>query len=118
METNFKINSKSEQTIATYTKDGYRVEITYNVDKVGGDIRDINMSVYGDAKGDYIGNVNANANGAGELTYNLSGIPQGKLAAVCALVGEINSAIAANMAGEDASSADNASDTATDGGEE
>ena len=31
MATNLKINSKSEQTTATYTKDDYRVEITYNV---------------------------------------------------------------------------------------
>ena len=30
---NLKINKKSEQTTATYTKGGYRVEITYNVDK-------------------------------------------------------------------------------------
>lgn len=28
---NLKINKKSEQTTATYTKGGYRVEITYNV---------------------------------------------------------------------------------------
>ena len=35
---NLKINKKSEQTAATYTKGGYRVEITYNVDKTGGKI--------------------------------------------------------------------------------
>ena len=36
---NLKINKKSEQTTATYTKGGYRVEITYNVDKTGGSYR-------------------------------------------------------------------------------
>lgn len=46
---NLKINKKSEQTTATYTKGGYRVEITYNVDKTGGNIESINMSIYGDA---------------------------------------------------------------------
>lgn len=45
---NLKINKKSEQTTATYTKGGYRVEIIYNVDKTGGNIESINMSIYGD----------------------------------------------------------------------
>lgn len=45
---NLKINKKSEQTTATYTKGGYRVEITYNVDKTGGNIESINMNIYGD----------------------------------------------------------------------
>lgn len=45
---NLKINKKSEQTTATYTKGGYRVEITYYVDKTGGNIESINMSIYGD----------------------------------------------------------------------
>lgn len=45
---NLKINKKSEQTTATYTKGSYRVEITYNVDKTGGNIESINMSIYGD----------------------------------------------------------------------
>ena len=50
---NLKINKKSEQTTATYTKGGYRVEITYNVDKTGGNIESINMSIYGDPNGNY-----------------------------------------------------------------
>ena len=53
---NLKINKKSEQTAATYTKGGYRVEITYNVDKTGGNIESINMSIYGDPNGNYLGN--------------------------------------------------------------
>ena len=57
---NLKINKKSEQTTATYTKGGYRVEITYNI----------------------------------------SGVPQSKLSEVSALIKEVNSAIAANMASE------------------
>lgn len=52
---NLKINKKSEQTAATYTKGGYRVEITYNVDKTGGNIESINMSIYGDPNGNYLG---------------------------------------------------------------
>lgn len=96
---NLKINKKSEQTTATYTNDGYRVEITYNVDKSGGNIESINMSIYGDAHGDYLGNANASNNGS-ELTYNLSGIPQSKLSEVSALIEEVNSAIATNMASE------------------
>lgn len=47
---NLKINKKSEQTTATYTKGGYRVEITYNVDKTGGNIDSINMSIYADTQ--------------------------------------------------------------------
>lgn len=47
--TNLKINSKSEQTTATYTKDDYRVEITYNVNSEDNIIKDINMSVYNNA---------------------------------------------------------------------
>lgn len=96
---NLKINKKSEQTTATYTKGGYRVEITYNVDKTGGNIESINMSIYGDPNGNYLGNANANFNGS-ELTYNISGVPQSKLSEVSALIKEVNSAIAANMASE------------------
>lgn len=94
-----KINKKSEQTTATYTNSGYRVEITYNVDKTGGNIESINMSIYGDANGNYLGNANASSNGS-ELTYNLSGIPQSKLSEVASLIEEVNSAIATNMASE------------------
>lgn len=96
---NLKINKKSEQTTATYTKGGYRVEITYNVDKTSGNIESINMSIYGDPNGNYLGNANASSNGS-ELTYNLSGIPQSKLSEVSALIKEVNSAIAANMDSE------------------
>ena len=94
---NLKINKKSEQTTATYTNDGYRVEITYN--ESGGNIESINMSIYSDANGNYLGNANASSNGS-ELTYNLSGIPQSKLSEVSALIEEVNSAIATNMASE------------------
>ena len=96
---NLKINKKSEQTTATYTKGGYRVEITYNVDKTGGNIDSINMSIYGDANGNYLGNANASSNGSA-LTYNISGIPQSKLSEVSTLIAEVDSAIATNMASE------------------
>lgn len=96
---NLKINKKSEQTTATYTNGGYRVEITYNVDKSGGNIESINMSIYSDTNGNYLGNANASSNGS-ELTYNLSGIPQSKLSEISALIEEVNSAINANMASE------------------
>lgn len=96
---NLKITKKSEQTTATYTNGGYRVEITYNVDKTGGNIESINMSIYGDAHGDYLGNANASSNGS-ELTYNISGVSQSKLSEVSALIEEVNSAINANMASE------------------
>lgn len=96
---NLKINKKSEQTTATYTNSGYRVEITYNVDKSGGNIESINMSIYSDANGNYLGNANASSNGS-ELTYNISGVPQSKLSEVTTLIEEVNSAIAANMASE------------------
>lgn len=96
---NLKINKKSEQTTATYTNSGYRVEITYNVDKTGGNIESINMSIYGDQNGNYLGNANASSNGS-ELTYNISGVPQSKLSEVSALIKEVNSAIATNMDSE------------------
>jgi hypothetical protein len=96
---NLKINKKSEQTTATYTKGGYRVEITYNVDKTGGNIDSIDMSIYGDANGNYLGNANASSNGS-ELIYNISGIPQSKLSEVSVLIAEVDSAIATNMASE------------------
>ena len=92
-------NKKSEQTTATYTKGGYRVEITYNVDKTGGNIDSINMSIYADTNGNYLGNANASSNGS-ELTYNISGVPQSKLSEVSALIAEVDSAIATNMASE------------------
>ena len=96
---NLKINKKSEQTIATYTKGGYRVEITYNIDKTSVSIDSINMSIYADTNGNYLGNANASSNGS-ELTYNIIGVPQSKLSEVSALIKEVNSAIAANMASE------------------
>ena len=96
---NLKINKKSEQTAATYTNGGYRVEITYNVDKTGGNIESINMSIYGDPNDNYLGNANASSNGS-ELTYNISDVPQSKLSEVSALIKEVNSAIAANMESE------------------
>lgn len=94
---NLKINKKSEQTTATYIKVGYRVEITYN--ESGGNIESINMSIYADNNGNYLGNANASSNGS-ELTYNISGIPQSKLSEVSALIAEVDSVINANMASE------------------
>ena len=96
--TNLKINSKSEQTTATYTQDDYRVEITYNVNSEDNIIKDINMSVYNNTNGGYICNINANNDGNSELSYNISGIPQSNLTDVCTLIEEIKSAIAANIA--------------------
>lgn len=98
--TNLKINSKSEQTTATYTKDDYRVEITYNVNSEDNIIKDINMSVYNNANGGYICSVNANNNGNSELSYNISGIAQSKLTDVVSLIEEISLAIASTITSE------------------
>ena len=100
MTTNLKIISKSEQTNATYTKDDYRVEITYNVNPTANVIKDINMSIYDNINGNYIGNVNANNNGNDLLTYNISGVLQSKLIDVVNLIEEINLAIASTVASE------------------
>lgn len=100
MVTNLKINSKSEQTTATYTKDDYRVEITYNVNPTANVIKDINMSIYDNINGNYIGNVNANNNGNDLLTYNISGILQSKLTDVVTLIEEISLAIGSTIASE------------------
>ena len=100
MTTNLKINSKSEQTNATYTKDDYRVEITYNVNPTANVIKDINMSIYDNINGNYIGNVNANNNGNDLLTYNISGVLQSKLTDVVNLIEEVNLAIASTVASE------------------
>lgn len=98
MTTNLKINSKSEQTTATYTKDDYRVEITYNVNPTANVIKDVNMSIYDNINGNYIGNVNANNNGNGLLTYNISGVLKSKLTDVVTLIEEISLAIASAIA--------------------
>lgn len=100
MATNLKINSKSEQTTATYTKDDYRVEITYNVNPTANVIKDINMSIYDNINGNYIGNVNANNNGNDLLTYNISGVLQSKLTDVVSLIEEVSLAIASTVASE------------------
>ena len=100
MTTNLKIISKSEQTTATYTKDDYRVEITYNVNPTANVIKDINMSIYDNINGNYIGNVNANNNGNDLLTYNISGVLQSKLTNVVNLIEEVNLAIASTVASE------------------
>mgnify|MGYP006978911275 FL=1 len=100
MATNLKINSKSEQTTATYTKDDYRVEITYNVNPTANVIKDVNMSIYDNINGNYIGNVNANNNGNDLLTYNISGVLQSKLTDVVTLIEEISLAIASTVASE------------------
>lgn len=98
--TNLKINSKSEQTTATYTKDDYRVEITYNVNPTANVIKDVNMSIYDNINGNYIGNVNANNNGNDLLTYNISGVLQSKLTDVVTLIEEISLAIASTITSE------------------
>lgn len=100
MTTNLKINSKSEQTTATYTKDDYRVEITYNVNPTANVIKDVNMSIYDNISGNYIGNVNANNNGNDLLTYNISGVLQSKLTDVVTLIEEISLAIGSTIASE------------------
>ena len=100
MTTNLKINSKSEQTTATYTKDDYRVEITYNVNPTDNVIKDINMSIYDNINGNYIGNVNANNNANDLLTYNISGVLQSKLTDVVNLIEEVNLAIASTVTSE------------------
>ena len=100
MTTNLKIISKSEQTTATYTKDDYRVEITYNVNPTANVIKDINMSIYDNINGNYIGNVNANNNGNDLLTYNISGVLQSKLTDIVNLIEEVNLAIASTVTSE------------------
>ena len=100
MTTNLKINSKSEQTTATYTKDDYRVEITYNVNPTANVIKDINMSIYDNINGNYIGNVNANNNGNDLLTYNISGVLQSKLTDVVNLIEEVSLAITSIIVSE------------------
>ena len=100
MTTNLKIISKSEQTTATYTKDDYRVEITYNVNPTNNIIKDINMSIYDNINGNYIGNVNANNNVNDLLTYNISGVLQSKLTDVINLIEEVNLAIASTVTSE------------------
>lgn len=100
MATNLKINSKSEQTTATYTKDDYRVEITYNVNPTANVIKDVNMTIYDNTNGNYIGNVNANNNGNDLLTYNISGILQSKLTDVVTLIEEVSLAIGSTIASE------------------
>lgn len=100
MTTNLKINSKSEQTTATYTKDDYCVEITYNVNPTANVIKDINMSIYDNINGNYIGNVNANNNGNDLLTYNISGVLQSELTDVVNLIKEVSLAIASTVASE------------------
>lgn len=100
MATNLKINSKSEQTTATYTKDDYRIEITYNVNPTANVIKDVNMVIYDDISGNYIGNVNANNNGNDLLTYNISGVLQSKLTDVVNLIEEVSLAIASTVASE------------------
>lgn len=98
MATNLKIKSKSEQTTATYTKDDYRVEITYNVNSTANVIKDVNMVIYDDISGNYIGNVNANNNDNGLLTYNISGVLKSKLTDVVTLIEEISLAIGSTIA--------------------
>ena len=100
MTTNLKIISKSEQTTATYTKDDYSVEITYNVNPTANVIKDINMSIYDNINGNYIGNVNANNNANDLLTYNISGVLQSKLTDVVNLIEEVNLAIASTVTSE------------------
>ena len=100
MTTNLKIISKSEQTTATYTKDDYRVEITYNVNPTANVIKDINMSIYDNINGNYIGNVNANNNGNDLLNYNISGDLQSKLTDIVTLIEEVNLAIASTVTSE------------------
>ena len=100
MTTNLKIISKSEQTTATYTKDDYRVEITYNINPTANVIKDINMSIYDNINGNYIGNVNANNNGNDLLTYNISGVLQSKLTDIVNLIEEVSLAIASTVASE------------------
>ena len=100
MATNLKINSKSEQTTATYTKGDYRVEITYNVNPTANVIKDVNMVIYDDISGNYIGNVNANNNGNDLLTYNISGVLQSKLTDVVTLIEEVSIAIGSTIASE------------------
>ena len=100
MTTNLKIISKSEQTTATYTKNDYRVEITYNVNPTANVIKDINMSIYDNINGNYIGNVNANNNGNDLLTYNISGVLQNKLTDVVTIIEEVNLAIASTVTSE------------------
>lgn len=100
MTTNLKIISKSEQTTATYTKDDYRVEITYNVNPTANVIKDINMSIYDNINGNYIGNVNANNNGNDLLTYNISGVLQSKLTDVVNLIEEVSLTITSIISSE------------------
>lgn len=102
MTTNLKINSKSEQTTATYTKDAYRVEITYNVNSEDNIIKDINMSIYDNINGNYICNVNANNNNNGNdlLTYNISGVLKSKLTDIVTLIEEVSLAITSTVASE------------------
>lgn len=100
MATNLKIISKSEQTTAIYTKDDYRIEITYNVNPTANVIKDINMSIYDNINGNYIGNVNANNNSNDLLTYNISGVLQSKLTDIVNLIEEVSLTITSTVTSE------------------
>lgn len=96
MATNLNIISKSEQTTATYIKDDYRVEINYNANPTAKVIKDINMSIYDNINGNYIGNVNADD----LLTYNTSGVLQSKLTDIATLIKDVSLAITSTVSSE------------------
>lgn len=106
----FKIQSKSIQTSATYVKDNFKVDVTYLQDKEA-TLENISMTIY---KGDgiYAGNVNAGRADDGSLQFSFSSISQDDLAAVTAIVNEINDAISASVVSAAAETADSSGNEA------
>lgn len=100
----FKIQSKSVQTSATYVKDNFKVDVTYLQDKEA-TLENISMTIY---KGDgiYAGNVNAGRADDGTLQFSFSSISQDDLAKVTAIVNEINDAINASVVSAASENAD------------
>lgn len=106
----FKIQSKSIQTSATYVKDNFKVDVTYLQDKEA-TLENISMTIY---KGDgiYAGNVNAGRADDGSLQFSFSSISQDDLAAVTAIVNEINDAISASVVSAAVETADSSGNEA------
>lgn len=85
----WKVNSKSLQSSATYTDGNYKVEVSYTVDATNDKVNNINGSIYKGEGMTFAGTFNSSADNNGEITYSFGGVKLADMGKVTTMILDI-----------------------------
>lgn len=89
----WKVNSKSLQSSATYTDGIYKVEVSYTEDATTDKLKSINGTIYKDESMTYAGTFNGSADNSGEIAYSFGGIKLADMGKVTTMILDIEQKI-------------------------